>query len=113
MWREGEDEWVQAERCCLCSCVNQLHLGLESAEDGVGVGIENDGRLAQGGVEDLIGARDLRVLLVGEELTTVIVDGVGGVLECVASEDENDTLFPADLALGDEFLESCEGDGGG
>ncbi len=93
--------------------MNQLHLRFEGAEDRIGVGVEDDGGLAQGGVEDLIGGGDLCVLFVGEELAAVVVDGVVGVLEGMAGEDEDDALFPADLALGDELLEASEGDGGG
>ncbi len=43
----------------------------------------------------------------------MVVDGVGGVLEGVAGEDEDDALFAGDLALGYELLEAGEGDGGG
>ena len=43
----------------------------------------------------------------------MVVDGVLGVLEGVAGEDEDDALFAVDVALGDQLFEPGEGDGGG
>ena len=39
--------------------MDQLHLRLKGAEDAVGVGVENDGGLAQGSMECLVGCADL------------------------------------------------------
>ena len=72
-------------------------------QDDVGVGFEDDRGLAEGGVQRLIGPGDLGVLGFGEELAAMVGDGVVGVLEGVAGEDEDDTLFAGDLALGDEL----------
>jgi hypothetical protein len=81
-----------------------LHVRFEGAEDDVGIGLEDDGGLAQGGVLGLIGGGELGTFGVGEELVAVVVDGVLGVLEGVAGEDEDDTLLRGDLAEGDELL---------
>ncbi len=57
----GEAEVERALRCgigvCHAGC-GQLHVGFEGAQDDVGVGFEDDGGLAQGGVEGLIGGAE-------------------------------------------------------
>ncbi len=93
--------------------VRPAHVGLEGAQDNVGVGFEDDGGLAQRGVERLVAGGELGLLGFGEEFVAVVVDGVLRVLEGVAGEDEDDAFFARDLSLGDELFEAGEGDGGG
>jgi len=88
-------------------------VGFERAQDGVGLGFEDDRRFAQGRMQWLIVSRDASVFGIGEELVAVVVDGVVGVFEGVAGEDKDHALFASDFALGYELLQSGEGDGRG
>ena len=88
------------------------HPGFEGTEYGVAVGVEHDGGFAELVVEDAVGGGGGGQLCVGEEFIAMIVDGVVGVFEGVAGEDEDGALLGADAAIGDELFEACEGDGG-
>src|SRR5215469_7544085 len=64
-------------------------------------------------MQSLVGCGEVRGFVLGEEFAAVVVDGVGRILQGVSGEDEDDTLFPADFALGDELLEASESNGRG
>ncbi len=74
--------------------------GFEGAQDGVAVGVEDDGRLAEGGGFGGLRRGKGGLLLLAEEFVAVEVDGVVGVFEGVAGEDEDDAVFGVDAAVG-------------
>ena len=91
----------------------RVDLDLEAAEHEVRVSLQNERGAAKtvmlrdhlrGGIGEFFGT---------QQGAAVVVDGVLGILESVAGEQEHDTILGGDLALSDEFLEAGQGNGGG
>jgi hypothetical protein len=85
----------------------------DGTQDRVGVGVEDEGFAAELGVLSQLGGGCARKFGVGEQLAAMVLDGVLGVLQRVAGEEQDGGLFPADAAVGNKLFEARERDGGG
>ncbi len=73
-------------------------MGLERAEDHVGIGFEDDRRLTQSSMSRLVRRTKLGFFSFGEKLVAVLVDGVLRVFEGMAGEDQDCAFFRCDFA---------------
>ena len=75
----GRRRWKRLGGDCGAGAVMRAEVascGLRGCGGRVGIGLEDDGGLAQGCVLGLIGGREFGVLGFGEEFAAVVVDGV-------------------------------------
>ena len=86
------------------SCLNSR---LEHPQHSIGRGLEGEGRPA------LLGQFPFQpgTFLRGQQLLAMKIDGVFGVLERVAGEEEHDWFAASDLALPHQLFQAGEGDG--
>src|ERR1700735_2844108 len=81
---------------------------LEAGKDGCGRGI-NDGGIAVQACDSRFMPSHFRI---GQERSTMEMDGVIGVLERVSCEEQHDGLSSCNLALCEQFFQPGKRDGG-
>jgi hypothetical protein len=106
----------QAARCCAdahAGC-GALRHGCVSrhpdAQHTVRIRVEHDRLAAHLRVLREFGGARAGQLLLAQQLAAVVVDGVAGILERVAGEQQDGGLFLADAAVGDQLLQAGERD---
>ena len=92
----------------LLSCRGGHHL-IQGSLYKVSISVKDHGRFAQRGMLKLIRSSFCR----GQELVTVVLNGVVGILERVAREQQNDAVFCAHASICSQLLQAGKRDGAG